>query len=190
MDERGMFQGVKDAVHAVLHWQDKAGRQLTQSAACVHKCGRIGQEFELRHHIVKYFLHFLCEGCTFIFLFRPCNMVRHSSKHLLGGLYCPALGVLFKIPPFKNSYCVFREGRLMLYKDRLAKPDGRGLGKPVFQQLGLDYLLYHRHGYGVELHLGDLLAQEPAHVHGLVCIDWILPDQQVRKSGVIPHVGA
>ncbi|MPN29490.1 hypothetical protein SDC9_176943 [bioreactor metagenome] len=53
MDQRGVLDRLEDGLHAVLHGQHEAGRELAERAAGVHQRRRIWQKAQRGHQLKK-----------------------------------------------------------------------------------------------------------------------------------------
>ena len=191
VNQRGIFQGTKDAFHAVFNGQNETGCQLTQSASGIHEGRGVGQKFKLGHDIEKDFLNFfdaLFVAAVIFFGFG--NMVGHPSEHLLRRFGDFTVAVLFQVSPSQNPSGIVGEMDAIFNENGLVQPDRRKLGKTVFHQFGFDHLLDKGHGDGLKLHSQDFFPHRAADTHGLFRVNGIVPDQDVAKQLIVPHVGA
>ncbi len=106
MDEGGIFEGIKNAVHTVFNGKYKTGGQLSQFTARVHQSGRVGEKFEFGHQAVKDRLNLIDPLFTAVALFRLGDMMGHPGKHLFRTFINPSCPIPFKVSPFQHPYGV------------------------------------------------------------------------------------
>ena len=115
-------------------------------------------------------------------------MFGHPCEHLFSGFYDSPIVILFEVSPLQHALCIFGKPQPLLFENRPVKPDRRCLGQPIFQELCLDHIFDERKSDFLEVETGNLLAQKLADVHGLIGVDQVFLEQEVRTLAIVPPV--